>query len=76
MTPFNGKSVNSYLMEIVKFTLKFALSLTVYDIFAIQVKCKMFDLENEDLGQGEKRNLRHSTGNVWFYIGECFQNFS
>ena len=31
---------------------------------------KHFDLENEGQCQGEKRNLRHSTGNVRFHTGD------
>ena len=36
----------------------FALSFTIYEIFAIQIKCQKFDLENEGQGYGgEKREL-------------------
>ena len=56
-----------YLMVIVMF----ALSLTVYEIFANQEKCKNVDLEIE--GQGvEKQDLSHSTRNVQIKKG----NFS
>ena len=41
--PFDCKYMNSYSMVIVMF----ALSLTIYAIFAKQIKCKKFDLENE-----------------------------
>ena len=53
----------------------FAPSLTAYEIFAIQIKYKPFDLENEVQGQrGEKWDLRHSTGNVLkFHICELFR---
>ena len=54
-----------------------ALSITTHEIFANQIKRYKFDLQNEDQGQeGEKLDLRHSTGNVWFHIGEYFHNFS
>ena len=40
-------------------------ALAVYELFTNQIKCKKFDLENEDQGQGgEKRNLHHATRNV------------
>ena len=43
----------------------FALSFTIYEIFAKQEKCQNFGLENEDQGQGvEEQDVRHSTGNV------------
>ena len=55
----------------------FALSLTVNEIFANQIKCKTFDLDNEGQGQeGEKLELRRFTGNVRFYMGDLFQNSS
>ena len=48
-----------------------ALSLTIYKIFANQIKFQKFDLENESQCQeGEKRDLRHSIGNVRFITGE------
>ena len=47
------------------------LSLTVYEIFAKQKKIQKFDHENEGQCQGdEKLELRHSSGNVRFYIGD------
>ena len=49
MALFVGKYTTSYL---------FALSLTIYDIYAKQIKCQNVDLENEDQVQGvEKRDL-------------------
>ena len=49
-----------------------AISVTIYEIFANQMKCKKFDLENECQGQrGEKLDLRHSIENVrlvFFFI--------
>ena len=54
-----------YMTFDLKAIVMFAISLTVDDIFANQIKCPMFDLENEGQGQrGEKSDLRHSTGNV------------
>ena len=63
--------MSSYMKAIVMF----ALSLTIYEIFFKQLKCQKFDPENvgQDVG-GE--NLRHSTENVRFIIGDFFQNFS
>ena len=52
----------------------FALSLTIYEIFANKINSTSL-LENESLGQGEKQNLFHSTGNVRFYIAEFFSQF-
>ena len=53
----------------------FALPLTIYKLIANQIKCHMFDLKNEDQGQGgKKQNLHHLTTNIRFYIGEFFQN--
>ena len=43
-----------------------AIFLTVYEIFANQIKYQKFDVKIE--GQGEKRDLRHSTENVLFHI--------
>ena len=63
MAPFDGKYMTSYLMA----TVTFALSHTIYEIFTKQMKCQKFYLENEGRG-GEKRDLRHSTGNVRFCI--------
>ena len=56
----------------------FALSLTIYEIFAIHIKCQKFDRENEGKDHGvEKQELRRSTENVRFYIVDFFsQNFS
>ena len=54
----------------------FALSLTIYEIFAIQENPKILDLENKGQGQGiEERGLSRSTGNVKIYIIDFF-NFS
>ena len=51
----------------------FALSITVYEIFAYQIKRQTFNLENESQAQGEEeRDLRHSTGNLRFLIGALF----
>ena len=54
------------------------MSVTVYEIFANQIKFQKHDLENEGEGQGgEKWDLRRSTGNGRFYISDFFfQNFS
>ena len=55
----------------------FALSLTVYEIFANQEKCQNFDLENEGHGQDiEKPYYRNSTRNIRIHTGDFFQNFS
>ena len=49
----------------------FAPSLTHYEIFSKQIKCQKFDLGNESQGhEGEIRELRHSTENVRFNIGD------
>ena len=48
MIPFDGKYMTSYWIVIAMFT----LSLTIYQIFANQVKCQASDLENE--GQGRE----------------------
>ena len=69
MTPFDGKWMISYPMEIVMF----ALSLTICEIFAKMLKCKSVNLENEDQGQRlDERDLRSSTGKCsipyrWFF---------
>ena len=58
--------MTSYLMTIVG--LMFAPFLTIYDIFANQLKYQLSNLENE--GQSaDKQNLCHSTANVRIYIG-------
>ena len=72
MASFKGKYITSYLMTMVMF----ALSLTIYEIFENQIKCKMFYLKNEGQGQVGKRDLRHSTGNVRIFIGNFLQNYS
>ena len=62
----------SHLMSIVMF----AISLTVYEIFAKHEKCKNFDLEIEGQGQKvEERDLRHSTESVRIHIGDFFSEF-
>ena len=62
MTPFDGKFLTSYLMSLVMF----ALSLTIYEIFANQIKCQNLDLESE--GQGGEKH--HSTKNVRLHIDD------
>ena len=53
----------------------FALSLTIYEIIANQIKCTKFDLENKGQGQGvEKLGLRHSIGNGRF-LGNFLYEF-
>ena len=48
--------------------------LSVCDIFAKQEKCRYFELEKEGQGREvEERDLRHSTGNVPFHIGDFFR---
>ena len=65
----DGEYMASYLIALVVF----ALPLIVYVIFANQIKWKKFDLKIEGQGQGgEKRNLRHSIGNVRFHIIDFF----
>ena len=50
----------------------FALSLTIYEIFANK-KNGNFDLENEGQDQEvAKRGLRHSARNVQVHIGDFF----
>ena len=46
--PFNGKYMSFYLITIVKF----ALSLTIDEIFSIQITCHDLDMENYGQGQG------------------------
>ena len=71
VTPFDVKCPISYLMALVMF----ALSLTVFEIFAKPENFKNINFKNE--GQGvEERDLRHSTGNVRFHIGDLFPYFS
>ena len=54
----------------------FVLHLTIYEMFANQIKRHTFDLENESqIRVGEKRVLHHSTGNVRFYTGDFFGEF-
>ena len=50
MAPFDGRYITSYVMAMVMF----ALSLTMYDILAKQIKGKKFDHENEGQGPGTK----------------------
>ena len=51
----------------------FALSLTIYEIFANLITFQNFHLENEGQVQGgEKRELRSWTVNVRFCIGDFF----
>ena len=54
------KYITSYLIAITMF----ALFVIIYEIFANQIKCQKFDLENEDKGEGEKRDRCHLTDNV------------
>ena len=69
MTPFDAKYMASYLMAIVMF----ALSLTVYVIFANQEKCANFDIENEGDGYVIKgRDLHRSTENFRIYTVDFF----
>ena len=57
----------SYLMA----TAMFALSTTLYEILANQIKRQKFDLENEGQDRGgEKQDLRRWTGSDRFYIGD------
>ena len=51
-------------------------SLSIYVIFAIQIKYQQFELELEGEGQlGENWNLHHSTGSVGFYVDDLFSEF-
>ena len=69
---FNGKYATFYLLAIVTF----ALSLTIYEIFANREKCKNIDLKNEGQVHGvEKRNLRQSIRNVLIHIGDFSPEF-
>ena len=63
--------MTSYVLAIVIF----ALSRTIYEIFANQIKCQKFDLQNEDQRLGENRDLRHTTRNVRFHIGDFSPEF-
>ena len=66
--PIESPNKTFYSMTIVMF----AKSLTIYKIFANQINCQQFDLENE--GQGHRRvrqDLCHLTGNDSIF----FQNF-
>ena len=53
MAPFDGTCMTSSLMAIVMF----ALSPTIYEIFAKQIIRQTFDIENEGQGRGEKKRL-------------------
>ena len=52
-----------------------APSLTVYEIFAKEEKCKNFGLENKGHGV-EEWDLCQSTENVEFHIADYFSDFS
>ena len=42
-----------------------AIDVTIYEMFAKEIKCQMLDLANEGQGQeGEKRDLHLSTANL------------
>ena len=65
--------MTSYPMTIAMF----ALSLTIYEISAKQIKCQNFDLEYEGQAKGvEKCHLRHSTGNVRIYVIDFLRNLA
>ena len=54
-----------------------ALFLTVYERVANQINCQTCDLDNEGQCQGgEKRDLRHSTGNFCFHIDYLFRSLA
>ena len=54
MASFDGRYMTSYSIAIVIF----ALSFTIYEIFANQIKCEKFDLDNESQAQaGEMREF-------------------
>ena len=73
MVPFDGKYLTSYVRAIVMF----ALSLSTCKIFTKVLKWKSVELENEGQGQGlRERDIRHSTGNIRFHIGEFFRIFA
>ena len=62
--------MTSYLMV----TVMFAISLTVFEIFAKQDKCRNFHFENDDQGIEEK-DLCHSTKGLKIRIGELLSEF-
>ena len=62
MALFDGKYVTFYLLA----TLALALSPTISEIFAKQIKFLTFDLENGQGQRGEKHELQYSTENVRF----------
>ena len=65
--------MTSYPMTIAMF----ALSLTIYEISAKQIKRQNFETEYEGQGQGvENRDLRHSTGNVRIYVIDFLRNLA
>ena len=64
--------MTSYLMAIITLHLPVNIS----EIFANQIICKKFDLENEgSCEREEKPDLYHSIGNVPFYIEDFFKEF-
>ena len=49
----------------------FALSLSIYEMFANLIKCQNFNFENEGNGRGSRKwDSRHWTGNDRFHIGD------
>ena len=53
----------------------FALSLTIYEIFANLIKLHNFDLKNEGQGQGNEQDLRNLTGIVRFLYKRIFSEY-
>ena len=52
----------------------FALSLTIYEIFANVINFHNVDFENEGQGRGSRKwDSRHSTGNDQFHIVDFFR---
>ena len=67
MAPFDDK----YGTFSVILTVMCVPFVTIFEIFANQIKFQKFDLENEGEGQEvEKPDLCHSTGHVCCYIGD------
>ena len=56
MAPFDSKYMTSYLMALVMFG-DFALSVTIYEIFAKQIKCPKFDLKMKIKVKEEKTGV-------------------
>ena len=73
--PIESANMTFYLMTIIMFAIY--LSLTIYEIFANQIKCQQFDLENKSRSKSKrrKRNLRHSIAPYLILYGSFLSEF-